>query len=307
MQKTDSIGINLIILRSMLDMKIAIASGKGGTGKTTIATNLAYSIAQMGRAVQYLDCDVEEPNGHIFLKPDIEETQNVTIGVPEVDTELCNGCGKCGQLCQYSAIICLKDTVMTFEQLCHSCGGCKLVCPTGAISEKEKPIGFIDLGSADNIKFVQGRLNVGDVRSPALIKKVKERAANDGMVIIDAPPGTSCPVIEAIKGADFCLLVTEPTPFGLNDLRLAVGMVRELNLPFAVIVNRSNLGDEQVYHYCDKTNIEIVLEIPDDRRIAEAYSVGEMIVSVMPEYETEFAGLYENILENLEAKIDEKR
>jgi len=288
-------------------MKIAIASGKGGTGKTTIATNLAYSIAQMGRAVQYLDCDVEEPNGHIFLKPDIEETQNVTIGVPEVDTELCNGCGKCGQLCQYSAIICLKDTVMTFEQLCHSCGGCKLVCPTGAISEKEKPIGFIDLGSADNIKFVQGRLNVGDVRSPALIKKVKERAANDGMVIIDAPPGTSCPVIEAIKGADFCLLVTEPTPFGLNDLRLAVGMVRELNLPFAVIVNRSNLGDEQVYHYCDKTNIEIVLEIPDDRRIAEAYSVGEMIVSVMPEYETEFAGLYENILENLEAKIDEKR
>jgi len=239
LQKTDSIGINLIILRSMLDMKIAIASGKGGTGKTTIATNLAYSIAQMGRAVQYLDCDVEEPNGHIFLKPDIEETQNVTIGVPEVDTELCNGCGKCGQLCQYSAIICLKDTVMTFEQLCHSCGGCKLVCPTGAISEKEKPIGFIDLGSADNIKFVQGRLNVGDVRSPALIKKVKERAANDGMVIIDAPPGTSCPVIEAIKGADFCLLVTEPTPFGLNDLRLAVGMVRELNLPFAVIVNRS--------------------------------------------------------------------
>lgn len=288
-------------------MKIAIASGKGGTGKTTIATNLAYSISQMGKAVQYLDCDVEEPNGHIFLKPYIRETNNSTIGVPEVDTGLCNGCGKCGQFCQYSAIICLKENVLTFDQLCHSCGGCMLVCPTGAISENHKPIGFVDLGVADRIKFVQGRLNVGDVRSPALIRKVKERVANDGLVVIDAPPGTSCPVIEAIKGADFCLLVTEPTPFGLNDLKLAVGMVRELNLPFAVIVNRSNLGDEQVYHYCDRESIEIILEIPDDRRIAEAYSVGEMIVSVMPEYETEFAGLYENILENLEAKIDEKR
>jgi len=279
----------------MLDMKIVIASGKGGTGKTTIATNLAYSIAQMGKAVQYLDCDVEEPNGHIFLKPYIRETNNATIGVPEVDTELCNGCGKCGQLCQYSAIICLKDTPLVFEQLCHSCGGCMLVCPTDAITETQKPIGFVDLGAADSVKFVQGRLNIGDVRSPALIKKVKERAANDGLVIIDAPPGTSCPVIEAIKGTDFCLLVTEPTPFGLNDLKLAVGMVRELNLPFAVIVNRSNLGDEQVYQYCDKESIEVILEIPDDRRIAEAYSTGSMIVEALPEYRNDFLLLYENI------------
>ncbi len=276
-------------------MKIVIASGKGGTGKTTIATNLAYSIAQMGKAVQYLDCDVEEPNGHIFLKPYIKETHDATITVPEVNTELCDGCGKCGQLCQYSAIICLKNTPLVFEQLCHSCGGCMLVCPTDAITETKKPIGFVDLGAADSVKFVQGRLNVGDVRSPTLIKKVKERAANDGLVIIDAPPGTSCPVIEAIKGADFCLLVTEPTPFGLNDLKLAVGMVRKLNLPFAVIVNRSNLGDEQVYQYCDKESIEIILEIPDDRRIAEAYSTGSMIVEALPEYRNDFLRLYESV------------
>jgi len=288
-------------------MQIAIASGKGGTGKTTIATNLACSIGRMGKDAQYLDCDVEEPNGHIFLKPNIEETQNVTIGVPEVDTELCDGCGKCGQLCQYSAIICLKDTVMTFEQLCHSCGGCMAICPQAAIKEKQRKIGISEFGKADGVYYGAGKLDIGAIQSPALIKHVRRKAINNGTVIIDVPPGTSCPVIEAVKGADFVLLVTEPTPFGLNDLKLAVGMVRELKLPFAVVINRSGLGDEQVYQYCDKESIEIILEIPDDRRIAEAYSVGEMIVSVMPEYETEFAGLYESVLENLEAKIDEKR
>jgi len=288
-------------------MQIAVASGKGGTGKTTIATNLASSIARMGKDVQYLDCDVEEPNGHIFLKPNIEEIQDVTISVPEVDTEKCDGCGKCGQLCQYSAIICLKDTVMTFEQLCHSCGGCMAICPQAAIKEKQRKIGISEFGKADGVYYGAGKLDIGAIQSPALIKHVRRKAINNGTVIIDVPPGTSCPVIEAVNGADFVLLVTEPTPFGLNDLKLAVGMVRELKLPFAVVINRSGLGDEQVYQYCDKESIEIILEIPDDRRIAEAYSVGKMIVSVMPEYETEFAGLYESVLENLEAKIDEKR
>ena len=280
-------------------MKIAIASGKGGTGKTTIATNLACSIARIGKTVQYLDCDVEEPNGHIFLKPDIEETQNVTIGVPEVDTELCDGCGKCGQLCQYSAIICLKDTVMTFEQLCHSCGGCMAVCPQVAIKEKQRKIGIAEFGRSDGIYYGAGRLDIGAIQSPALIKHVKRKAINNSTVIIDVPPGTSCPVIEAVKGVDFVLLVTEPTPFGLNDLKLAVGMVRELKIPFAVVINQSDLGDDQVQQYCDGENIQIILEIPNDRRIAEAYSVGKMIIDVLPEYKKDFADLYESVSQRL--------
>lgn len=204
--------------------------------------------------------------------------------MPEVDIELYEGCGNCGQLCQYSAIVCLKYTPLVFEPLCHSCGGCMLVCPTDAISERQIPIGNVDSGAADGVEFVQGQLNIGDVRSPALIKQVKEKAVNNVLVIIDAPPGTSCPVIEAIGGVDFCLLVTEPTPFGLNDLKLAVDMVKELKLPFAVIINRSDLGDDEVQRYCNEENIEVVLEIPDDRRIAEAYSKGRMIVDALPEY-----------------------
>ena len=170
-----------------------------------------------------------------------------------------------------------------------------LVCPAGAITAKQRQIGFVDLGTADGVKFAQGRLNIGDIHTPGLIKHVKQHAAEQGYVIVDAPPGTSCPVIEAVKGTDFVLLVTEPTPFGLNDLRLAVGMTRELKLPFAVAMNRSDLGDEQVRRYCNQENIEIVLEIPDDRRIAEAYSVGEMAIEALPAYREKFADLYERL------------
>jgi MinD superfamily P-loop ATPase len=276
-------------------MKVAIASGKGGTGKTTIATNLALTIAQMGTPVQYLDCDVEEPNGHIFLKPVIEKTEQVTVSVPDVDLSKCTGCGNCGRLCQYSAIICLKDTAMTFEQLCHSCGGCMLICPEKAISEKLKVIGLIEQGNTGTVNFVQGRLQIGDVRSPALIKRVKQTINGVAFSIIDAPPGTSCPVIEAIKGADFVLLVTEPTPFGLNDLQLAVEMVRELGLRFAVIINRCDIGDDRVIDYCKQEDIDILLEIPDDRLIAEAYSKGITIINALKSYEEKFIQLYEKI------------
>ncbi|MBN2590727.1 MAG: ATP-binding protein [Sedimentisphaerales bacterium] len=274
---------------------IAIASGKGGTGKTTIATNLACAISQTGKVVQYLDCDVEEPNGHIFLKPQIEKTSSVTIGVPEVDEELCNGCGKCGDLCQYNAIVCLKDKPLVFDQLCHSCGGCMLVCPTGAIKEKAKEIGFVDIGSANGVKFGRGRLKIGDIHTPSLIKNVKGNSIKDGIVIIDAPPGTSCPVIEAIKESDFVLLVTEPTPFGLNDLKLAVGMVIELGIPFAVVINRSDASEKMVNDYCSEQNIQVILEVPDERRIAEAYSVGNMIIDTFPEYKKDFIELYERV------------
>ncbi len=276
-------------------MKIAIASGKGGTGKTTIATNLALSLSRADEPVQYLDCDVEEPNGHIFLKPHIKQSKKITVGVPEVVLEKCDGCGKCSQLCQYSAIICLRDKAITFEQLCHSCGGCMLICPNGAIKEKQVEIGFVELGTVDDLRFGQGQLKIGDVRSPALIKKVKENAADNGTVIIDAPPGTSCPVIEAVKGTDFVLLVTEPTPFGLNDLQLAVEMVRELGLAFAVVINRCDIGDDRVVSYCQQQDIEILLEIPNDRLVAEAYSQGIKIIDALPGYEEKFLQLYQKI------------
>jgi len=278
-------------------MKIAVASGKGGTGKTTIATNLARLLAQRGERVQYLDCDVEEPNGHIFLKPSIEDTSDVMVLVPEVNLERCTGCGKCGQLCQYSAIVVLKDAALTFEQLCHSCGGCSLVCPNDAIVEKGTPIGIIRTGISLGIGFVQGRLKIGDVRSPALIKEVKRHAADDGIVVIDAPPGTSCPVIEAVSDTDYVLLVTEPTPFGLNDLELAVGMVRAMKLPFAVVINRSDSGDDRVCRYCEQEDIEILSSLPDDRRVAEAYSSGHMAIDLIPEY----AVYFENMVESIKA------
>jgi MinD superfamily P-loop ATPase len=274
---------------------IAIASGKGGTGKTTVATNLACILAREGKAVQYLDCDVEEPNGHIFLKPEITSCIDVTVDVPEVDLSKCNGCGKCGELCQYSAIVCLQDKPLVFDQLCHLCGGCMLVCPTGAIKEKGREIGFADIGSANSLRFGQGRLKIGDIHTPSLIKHVKNNSCHEGIIIIDAPPGTSCPVIEAVKGSDFVLLVTEPTPFGLNDLKLAVRMINELKIPFAVVINRSDPNEKIVNEYCRKENIQIILEVPDDRRIAEAYSDGKMIIDELPEYKKEFAELYENI------------
>ena len=263
-------------------MIIAIASGKGGTGKTTVATNLAFAASQAGRSVHLLDCDVEEPNCHIFIKPRIERSETVTLPVPEVDEEKCDGCGDCSAICQYSAIVCLKDRVITFPGLCHGCGGCWLVCPQQAISRGSREIGILECGSGSGFAVTQGRLRVGEAMCVPLIRKIKASISNSSLAIIDAPPGTSCPMIMAVKDSDFVCLVTEPTPFGLNDLELAVETVRTMKIPMGVVVNRADIGDERVLEYCRKQGIPVLAEIPDDRRVAEDYSNGELVYRSVP-------------------------
>ena len=281
-------------------IKIAVASGKGGTGKTTLATNLAVSLAAKGERVVYADCDVEEPNGHIFLKPTIRDTARIGVPVPEIDTSRCTGCGQCGEACQFSAIVCINNNqVLTFPELCHGCGGCSLVCPENAILEVPREIGDIEKGSADGIGFIHGTLKVGEAMSAPLIRAVKEGLPDEDIAILDAPPGTSCPVIEAIRGTDFVLLVTEPTPFGLNDLKLAVEMVRALGLEFGLVINRCDIGDDEVRTYCEREKIPLLMEIPDNRRIAEAYSRGKMAVEAVPELEKQLAGLWNKMVEKL--------
>ena len=233
-------------------MKIAIASGKGGTGKTTVATNLAHVAARNGQSVAYLDCDVEEPNGRIFLQPEITHSKAVHMLIPQVDEAKCTLCGKCAQICQYSAIVRLGKKVLTFPELCHACGGCSLVCSDDAITEVPREVGLLETGQAGSIQFVQGTLNIGEAKSPPVIKAVKTAAPEVDLVIVDAPPGTSCPVIESLRGCDSVVLVTEPTPFGLNDLKLAVEMVRALEMPFAVVINRAGIGDRAVHEYCNQ-------------------------------------------------------
>lgn len=277
-------------------MKIACASGKGGTGKTTIATNLALSIADV-QNVTYCDCDVEEPNGHIFLKPRINSKETIGVPVPLVDETKCTGCGECGKICQYKAIMPTKKGVLIFPELCHGCTGCWLVCPEKAIQESSRTVGIIEAGDADGgVRFMHGELRIGEAQAVPLIRELKKRMPTDGVIIIDAPPGTSCPVIEAIKGIDLVLLVAEPTPFGLYDLKLAVGMVRELNLPFGLVINRSGMGgDDKLDEYMISERIQPLLKIPHDRHIAEAYSKGEMIIQAIPEYKEVFISLWERI------------
>jgi MinD superfamily P-loop ATPase len=277
-------------------MILAVASGKGGTGKTTVALNLARTL---GSDVQLLDCDVEEPNDHLFLDGDLLESEEFTIPVPEVDESLCDGCGTCGRFCQYRAIVSFGTTPLVFPAMCHGCGGCAKVCPRKAIHEVERRIGIVETVRAGNITLIQGRLDVGSAMAPPLIRAVKARLQDGVPAILDAPPGTSCPVITTIRGADFVVLVTEPTPFGLHDLKLALSMVHELGIPSGVVVNRVGIGNERVHEFCRGENIPILLEIPDDRRIAEAYSRGRLIVEALPEYGELFEGLIAKTMNHL--------
>ncbi|MCD4780713.1 MAG: ATP-binding protein [Candidatus Omnitrophica bacterium] len=275
-------------------MILSVASGKGGTGKTIVATSLALSISN----VQILDCDVEEPNSHIFIKPEIANKENVCIPVPRIDETKCNFCGKCQEVCVYNAIAVLKDKVLVFPELCHGCGSCSYFCPENAIKEVDKEIGVVEFGKSNDIQFVHGKLNIGEAMAPPLIKAVKKHIYSIKTIIIDAPPGTSCPVIESIKKSDFCILVTEPTPFGLNDLILAVEVMRKLNIPFGVVINRSDLGDDKTDQYCQKQNIPVLMRIPFERKIAEGYSRGETIVETLPEYKEKFQEMFRKIKEN---------
>jgi len=270
---------------------ISVASGKGGTGKTTIAVNLALSLSN----VQLLDCDVEEPNCHIFIKPVFENKNTVFIPIPQVDSKKCDGCGRCQEFCAYNAIAVVNKEVLIFSELCHGCGSCAYFCPHGAIKETNKDIGIIEIGKSGEIQFIHGKLNIGMMMSPPVIRAVKKHVNKKKTVIIDAPPGTSCPVITAIKDTDFVILVTEPTPFGLNDLSLAVEVVRKLKIPFGVIINRSDLGNKKTDEYCTRENIPILMRIPFSKKIAEIYSRGDSIIETLPEYRENFQRLFENI------------
>jgi len=281
------------------NMTIAIASGKGGTGKTTVAVNLAKTLSEDGYSVTYLDCDVEEPNGHIFLKPVWDTEENVEKLIPEIDESKCIHCEKCNEICQFSAILDIGSEVLTFPDLCHSCGGCTLVCPTKAVTRKPVVIGNIKSGSSDEISFIHGELIVGQPIAPPVIHAVKKKIKEIGIHLIDAPPGTSCPVIESVRSSDFVLLVTEPTPFGLNDLKLAVDLLNLMKIPFAVIINQEGLGDLEVQNYCNSHRIPILMTIPFDRRIAEAYSRGDLMINVIPSLRNDFLRLYKNVKDSI--------
>jgi MinD superfamily P-loop ATPase len=278
-------------------MIIAVASGKGGTGKTTVAANLARAHGD----VTLLDCDVEEPNIHLFVSGAPQgEPETVSILVPEVDESRCDGCADCSRFCAFKALAVLDKRVLVFPELCHGCGGCARVCPQGAIRETPKRVGVVEtMRSGGRVTVVQGRLDVGVAMAPPLIRAVKAHIPKTEDAILDAPPGTSCPVVATLRETDFVVLVTEPTPFGLNDLKLAVAVVRELGLPFGVVVNRADRHDDRVAVYCRETGIPVLAEIPDDRRVAEAYSRGELMVDALPEYRTLFERLLADIVSQL--------
>ena len=279
-------------------MIISIASGKGGTGKTTVAANLAVSLET---PVRLLDCDVEEPNLHLFLPPEKGETETIKTLVPEILEDKCTFCGKCETLCQFKAIAIIAGTAaMTFPELCHSCGGCFKVCPEDAIMASYRELGSITRGYHQDIELVYGRLRVGEAMAPPLIKKVKSHAPLDRVNIVDSPPGTSCPVIASISDSDFVILVTEPTPFGLHDLKLAVGAVQMLQIPFGLVINRSDIGNQDVKDYAASMGMPVLMEIPFDRQIAEVTTNGKLMARELPGYRDKFLNIFEQINKRME-------
>lgn len=276
-------------------MIISVASGKGGTGKTTVAVNLSLALSQEDQ-VQFIDCDVEEPNAHLFLKPRILNRKEVLVQIPEVIEDRCTYCGRCAEVCAYKAIAVVKGAVLIFPELCHSCGGCSLFCPEKAIKEVGQRIGMMETGYSElGPSFVHGWLDIGQSMSPPLIREIKKQIEPGKQVIIDSPPGTSCPMVEAVKKSDFCLLVTEPTPFGLNDLKLSVETLRMMKIPLGVVINKAGIGDSGLEEYCQQEKIPILMKIPFDREIAIAYSEGITIWEAKPAFREKFASLFAQI------------
>jgi MinD superfamily P-loop ATPase len=284
-----------------MTVRVAIASGKGGTGKTTLSVNLAALLADQGREVRLLDADVEEPDCHLFLHPSDVTSAPVSVLVPVVDEARCTACRVCAEACAFRAITLVGSTVLVFPELCHSCGACSLLCPESAIREEGRETGSVETGMVStpsgHFTLVTGLLNVGEAKAVPVTKATLADADAADVVLIDAPPGTSCPVIESVRGSDLVVLVTEPTPFGLNDLRLAVEMVRALDLHAVVAVNRMGIGDDRVHRYCAEESLDIVLELPNDRRIAEAYARGELLVDALPELRTVLHSAWERIVD----------
>ncbi len=273
---------------------IAVASGKGGTGKTTFAVNMALAA---GEPVNLLDCDAEEPNAHLFLSLEWEEEREVTLKKPVFDAALCDGCGRCAEVCRFNAIALPGGKPMFFKELCHACGGCAIACPRGAITEEDAVVGRVRRGRTGEVRFADGRINVGEPQAPPVIEEVLAAADPALPTIVDAPPGTSCPAVASLTGADYALLVTEPTPFGLHDLAEAVEMARMIGVPFSVALNRSDLGDEGVERYCEREGIEITARFPFDRALAEAYSRGKPAVEAVPAHRAFFSSLWRKLKE----------
>jgi MinD superfamily P-loop ATPase len=292
-------------------MIIVTASGKGGTGKTTVATSLALAI--QGEPLTFLDCDVEAPNAHLFLGPAFEQRQEVGLLIPEVDAARCTACGRCGEVCEYHAIVNIGEKVLVFSQLCHGCGSCTLNCPEGAIHEVPLTLGVLEGGlTPEGIQFSRGVLKIGEPMAVPVIRQLKkwrpfgEDQPGNGLTIYDAPPGLSCPVVETLRGADFALLVTEPTPFGLHDLKGAVQVVQELGIPAGVVINRDGIGDSQVEEYLQAAGVPVLMRIPMEREIAEALARGETLVGAFPAYTPRFLDLYRQILALSPARVEQR-
>ncbi|NMC55362.1 MAG: P-loop NTPase [Chloroflexi bacterium] len=284
-------------------MRIAVASGKGGTGKTTIATSLALSLSAE-RETWYTDCDVEAPNGHLFLKPDLTQSTQAVIKIPQIQADRCTMCGKCVEVCQFHALANVVKSIMVFPQLCHGCGSCTLNCPEQAISEVDNPIGMLESGlTAEGIVFQRGVLSISEPMPTPVIRQLKRmnHVPDDALVVLDSPPGASCSVVETLRGADYALLVTEPTPFGLHDLKQMIGIVQDMHIPAGIVVNRDGIGSPQVEAYLLELSLPILLRVPFDKKIASGIAAGESLIAVRPDYRQNFLDMYQVICDQVKA------